>query len=124
MLVYGFDDPVGLYILAQIYHLVTVVFQQHFNYILADVVDIALYRGQHDLHVLGRGIGRKTGLDDVKAAFCGFGSAHQLGQEYLALFVQLAYAVESGDELVIDDIESRHGGQELFCLFGDGRFSA
>lgn len=49
-------------------------------------------------------------LDDLKGFTGGVGRVDELGQEDLALLVPLAYCVQSGDELLIDDV------QRLCCL--------
>ena len=75
-------------------------------------MNIPLDGGQDDLPLgdLLAALGQDVLLDDLKSLAGGVGGVDELGQEDLALLIPLAHRVQSGDELLIDDV------QRLCCL--------
>ena len=92
---------------AEVVHLVAVVGEDDVDEVLADVVDVALHRGEHDA-ALAAGVG----LLHVRLEV-GDGGLHRLGrlqherQLHLAGAEQLADDLHAGEQHVVDDGERR-----------------
>ena len=104
----------GRHVPAQVQHLEAVIFQNDPHDVLADVVDVPLDGGQHDLALAraGRAVFRHRGLDLLKGGLGGAGRLQQLGQEQRPLLVPRAHRVEGGDQGVVHQIEGLVPGQQ------------
>ena len=91
-------------ILSEVYDRVSVVFEQRLYDVLADVVNVALYRSKHDLAFAYPVLAAHCRFYSCKACLCGIGGEYELRQEYLVLAEIVARAVKCGNEFVVDDV--------------------
>ena len=97
---------------AQVQHLVAVVSQHRADDVLADVVDVAVDRGDDETAFFHRSTALlgNGGANDLKHGLGRLGGAQELGQESLTLFVPLTHQIQGGNEPVL------HKGQFILIL--------
>src|SRR6185295_18595036 len=102
---------------AEVDHLEIVTLQYDADDVLADVVDVALHGGEHDLAGGVAAVGRRT-IGEVARLFL-FHERHQigdrllhharrlyhLGQEHLSVAEEIADDVHTGHERAFDDVQ-------------------
>ena len=97
-----FRDGLGRYILSEVEHFKTVIFQHDLDNILADIMDIALNCGKDDpsLHFLGLSL---QGLfDHVKGRLGRLRAHQQLRKENGSLLESLSDLIQRRDQFLID----------------------
>ena len=125
----GFDQVLGWDFDAQVYDLVSVVAQDDLNQVLADVVHVALNRGQHHLSLDGGLRLLHVGLQMADRELHGLGGLQDLGHDQLVgveLAANLGHPVHQGP---VDDLQRgppREGfvqvlGQPLLGAFDDAQ---
>ena len=105
----------GRHIPAQIQHVEAVIFQHGFDDILADVVNVALHRGDQHARTLFLGAAASVhgAAQHLKHPLGRLGRAEQLGQERPARFVFRAHAVQRRDEAFLYQGHALVVGQRL-----------
>ena len=88
---------------AEVVHLVAVVGQDDVDQVLADVVHVALDRGQHDAALAARLVLLHVGLEVGHRRLHGLGRLQHEGQLHLAGGEQLAHHLHAGQQDVVDD---------------------
>ena len=107
------EHGLGRHVAAQVVHAIAVVLEQHLHDVLADVVDVALYGGKHDVALVLGGAGRHACLHGVEAHLDRLGRGHELGQEELAALELGTHLVEHGDEAAVNDLQRVAAGKKL-----------
>ena len=98
---------------ADVDHRVAVVAQDDVDQVLADVVHVALHRGEHD-RALARGVRRLDVRFEVRDGLLHhLGAREHEGQLHLARAEQLADGLHAGQQVVVDDVERTLGRQRL-----------
>ena len=111
----GINDHLGRNVLAEVEHLIGVVFQQNLDDILADVVDISLDGRENDLALDLLAFALHRVLDDLESRLGRLCAHEQLRQEHGALLESLADAVKRRNQLVVDNLERRNRLQHFLC---------
>ena len=112
----GVHDDLRVHVLAEVDHLVAVVFEQHLDDVLADVVDVPLDGGEDDLLLLLlRQVGHRF-VDHRERRFGCFGAHQKLREEDAAVLKSFADLIESGDEHLVDQVH--RGGAVRQCFTG------
>ena len=95
-LAHGLHNTLRVHITAQIQHIIAVVFQNNAHNVLANVVNVTLDRGNHNLALAALLLARggDFGLDGFKGGLRGGGSLQQLRQEHSSLFKAIAHGVQ------------------------------
>ena len=95
---------------AEVDHLVAVVGEDDVDQVLADVVDVALDRGQHD-RALAALVGLlHVGLEVGDGRLHGLGRLEHEGQLHLAGGEEVAHRLHPGQQEVVDDGQGRVAG--------------
>ena len=118
----GLHNGLRRHVLAQVQHPEAVALQQDLHDVLADVVNVPLHRGQHDLGGTVALRGGQILLQDLEGLLRRLGAHEQLGQEELALLKGLAHLVQGGDQLAVDDVENFSPALGQFFRLGRRRF--
>ena len=105
---HGVHDVLRGHVSTQVDDVVAVVFQQHAHDVLANVVNVAVDRADHDLALGGHGVcalgALAGGADGLEARLSGLGSGHELRQEERALLKSNAYLVKGRDQDLGDGV--------------------
>ena len=107
------EHGLGRHVAAQVVHSIAVVLEQHLHDVLADVVDVALHGGKHDVALVLSGTRRHARLHGVEAHLDRLGRGHELGQEELAALELGTHLVEHGDEAAVNDLQCVAAGEKL-----------
>ena len=119
VLAVGLDQRLRRHLDAQVDHLVAVVGEDDLDQVLADVVDVALHRGQHDLAARG-GVGLLHELlEVVDRGLHRFGRLQHLGDDQLVVVEQAADFGHAGHQRTVDDVERRGAFGALEVQIGD-----
>ena len=104
-------------ILAQIQHIIAVVFQKHLHNILSDVVNITLNSSQNDLTflLLLLTTGIQLFLDNPKSALCRLRAHQKLRQEHGPLLKALSHYIQCRNDLAVDDLQGILDFQQFLC---------
>jgi hypothetical protein len=113
------DQHVGRHLDSQVDHLVAVVGQDDLHQVLADIVHVALHRGQD--HLAAR---RRVGLlhellEVVDRGLHGLGRLQHLGHDQLVVVEQAAHFAHAGHQRPVDDVERRGALGALAVEVGD-----
>ena len=117
----GFADclhhALGRHVPAQIQNVISVIFQNDADNVLADVVDVPLDGGNDNpaLALPLAAAGGKGRLDFLEGRLGGGGGLEQLGQEERSLFKTVPHGVQRGDEGGVHQVQRFPGGQCLLC---------
>ena len=101
------DYRLRRHVLAQIYHIVAIIFQHGFDYVFADVVHVAEHGGKHYV-ALSHRAAFDMRLDFFKAQLCRLRRGNQLREEYHALFIVVAHAIERGNKQFVYHLQRLH----------------
>ena len=119
MLLVRADQIFGRNFDAEIHHVVAVVFQDDLDEIFADVVDVALHRGENHLGALfGVGFLHEL-LEMIDGGLHRFGGLQHFGDDQLVVVEQPADFGHSGHQRAVDDVERGHAFGELAIEIGD-----
>ena len=99
------EDGVDRLLDADVDHVVTVVRQDDVDQVLADVVDVALDRGQQDLALAGVVVGLHVRLEVGHRRLHHLGRGQHERQLHLAGAEQLADGLHPGQQRLVDDLE-------------------
>ena len=110
---HALEHRLGCHVATQVVHAIAVVLKQHFHDILADVVDVALHGGKHDVALVLSGARRHARLHGVEAHLDRLGRGHELGQEELATLELGTHLVEHGDKAAVDDLQRVATGKKF-----------
>ncbi len=98
----------GRHLDAEIDHVVAVVFQNDLDQILADVVHVALHRGQHHLGALfGVGLFHEL-LEVAHRRLHRFGGLQHFRDDQLVVVEQPAHFGHPGHQRAVDDVQRRN----------------
>ena len=107
MFAMGANQFLGRNFDAEVDHVVAVIFQNDLDEIFADVVDVALHRGEHYFGALF-GVGFLHELFEMAdGGFHGFGGLQNFGDDQLVVVEQPADFGHSGHQRAVDDVERR-----------------
>ena len=102
-----FDQILGRNFDAEIDDVIAVVFQDNFDEILPDVVNVALHRGENHLGALFRvGLFHEL-FEMVHGGLHGFGGLQHFGDDQFIGIEQAAHFGHSGHQRTVDDFERR-----------------
>ena len=110
----GFDDDVGGLLDPQVDYLVSVVGKNDIHQVLADIVDIALDRGQNDGALLRACLLLHLGLEIGDRLLHHPGGVEHRGKLHLARAEQIADGLHAVEQDVVDQVERRILGQRFF----------
>ena len=116
----GFDDHVAGLLDAQVDDLVAVVRENDVDQVLADVVDVALYGGEHDGGFLRAGLLLHLGFEVGDGLLHHAGGIEHRRQLHLARAKQVAHGAHAVEQDVVDQVERRVLGERFFQYFFQG----
>ena len=114
MLLRGFDDHVARLLDAEINHAKTVVGENDVHQIFSDVVDISLYRGQHDSALLRAGFFFHLGLEIGHGCLHHARRVEHRGQLHFARAEQVPHGLHSIEQYSVDQVEGGVGRKRIF----------
>ena len=113
------DQLIRRHLDAQIDHVVAVVAENDLDQVLADIVDVALHGGEHDL-AARRGVGLLHELFEmVDGGLHRFGRLQHFGDDQLVVVEQPADFGHAGHQRAVDDVERRGAFGALAVEIGD-----
>ena len=119
MLAPGLDQVVRRHLDAEIDHLITVVGEDNFDQIFADVVNVALDGGEHDSSARGRiGLLHEL-LQMIDGGLHRFSRLQHFGDDQFVVIEQAAHFGHAGHERPIDDVQRRRAFQPLQVQVGN-----
>ena len=106
-LAHSLDHALGVNVAAQVEHVIAVIFQNNADDVLADIMYIALDRGNDDLAFAALGLTRgcNLGFNGFKSGLGSGGSLQKLRQEHGPLLKAVAHGVQRGNQRSIDHIQ-------------------
>ena len=115
----GLDQLLRRHLDAEVDHLVAVVAEDDLDQVLADVVDVALHRGEDDLAARG-GVGLLHELLEVAdGGLHRLGRLQHLGDDQLVVVEQPADLGHARHQRAVDDVERRGAFRALAVEIGD-----
>ena len=102
-------------VLAQVDHIISVILQHYFYDIFADVMDIALDRGQDDPAFYFLGLSLQGLLHHFEGCLGSFRAHEELRQEHCSLLKPFANLIQRRDQFPVDQIQC---GRMRKCLSG------
>ena len=123
---HGLHNLFRRHIAAQVRHVIAVIFQNDLHDVLADVVNVALDRGHHDLAAARPGLpGLGNGvLHHFKGALGSGRRLKQLRQEQRALFKACAHAVQRRNQHLVHQLQRLLGLEHFPGSLGGFRLQA
>ena len=111
----GFDHVFRRHVAPEIGHVKAVIFKQQTNYVLADIVNVAVYGSDHEPAFFCAVFLRHRRFYALKRRFCRLGAHQELRQIHGVILKALADGIERGNDLVLHDIHRSGGFQHLFA---------
>ena len=110
----GLDDGVRRLLDAEVHHAIAVVGEDDVHQVLADVVDVALHRGQHDGSLLAAFFLLHLRLEIGDGGLHHAGRIEHRRQLHLARAEQVAHRAHAVEQDVVDQVERRVGDERVF----------